>query len=655
MKRKHKKLLIRIIVAAAFTLMLIMLGPLGVTPPRPVMLALCIVPYLIAGYDVLRKAAKNLTGGRFLDECFLMTVATTGAFVLGYITDGSFFEAVAVMLFYQTGELFQGMAVDKSRKNIAALMDIRPDHANVIAENGNVECVDPDTVPEGSVILIKPGEKVPIDGRVISGESTLDTAALTGESVPRRVSEGDDVMSGCVNLSGELRLETTKRFAESTVSRILELVENAGNRKSRSEQFISKFARIYTPLVCALAVLLAVLPPLISLLIKADPAWLTWLYRALAFLVASCPCALVVSIPLSFFAGIGGASRDGVLIKGSNYLEALSKADTVVFDKTGTLTEGSFRVTDVIPAGDAEPAENADTIIELAAHAEIDSNHPVGLSLVAAYGREPDRSRVSGIRNIPGKGVTAYVDGKRIAAGNIALMHDLQIDAASCGAEEDTGATCVYVAEDNVCLGLILISDRVKPSARGAVRLLKDYCGVRQTVLLTGDMRKISENVGKYLEFDRTYSELLPEDKVSHVEELLSTVPAGRKLVFTGDGINDAPVLVRSDVGVAMGGIGSDAAIEAADVVLMDDDPVKLAHAIRLSKKCMRIVYENTVFAIGIKILSLLLVALGIGGMWLAIFADVGVMVLAVLNAIRAIRPPKMPLNRSNPIYPLHL
>ena len=435
-------------------------------------------------------------------------------------------------------------------------------------------------------------------------------------------------MSGCVNLSGELRLETTKRFAESTVSRILELVENAGNRKSRSEQFISKFARIYTPLVCALAVLLAVLPPLISLLIKADPAWLTWLYRALAFLVASCPCALVVSIPLSFFAGIGGASRDGVLIKGSNYLEALSKADTVVFDKTGTLTEGSFRVTDVIPAGDAEPAENADTIIELAAHAEIDSNHPVGLSLVAAYGREPDRSRVSGIRNIPGKGVTAYVD---------------------------TGATCVYVAEDNVCLGLILISDRVKPSARGAVRLLKDYCGVRQTVLLTGDMRKISENVGKYLEFDRTYSELLPEDKVSHVEELLSTVPAGRKLVFTGDGINDAPVLVRSDVGVAMGGIGSDAAIEAADVVLMDDDPVKLAHAIRLSKKCMRIVYENTVFAIGIKILSLLLVALGIGGMWLAIFADVGVMVLAVLNAIRAIRPPKMPLNRSNPIYPLHL
>lgn len=642
MKKKHKKLLIRIIIAAVLTAALIPLKLLSL--PKYVTLALAIVPYLIIGYDVLRKAAKGIIRGQVLDECFLMSIATIGAFVLGYISDGDFFEAPAVMLFYQIGELFQGLAVDKSRKNIAALMDIRPDHANLIVDAENFEgapevsVVSPDEVAPGSLILIKPGEKVPIDGTVEKGESALDTAALTGESVPRTVRAGDEVLSGTVNLSAELVLRTTKEFGESTVSRIMELVENASDRKSKSENFISSFARIYTPAVCIAAVLLAVLPPLISrFILNSSPAWTTWLYRALAFLVASCPCALVVSIPLGFFASLGGAGREGILIKGASFIEALSRTQTVVFDKTGTLTEGSFDVVSVEPVSISSSA-----LLELAALAETDSPHPIALSLIRAYGKTPDRSRVGNIRSISGKGVIADVDGRTVAVGNAALLDLLGValpsapSAASgqysAAAVSAASATCSYVCVDNTYAGRILISDRIKSGSKGAIDALRS-CGITRTVMLTGDRKEVAEDVASALGIDKVYSELLPGDKVDKLESLL---PEG-KLAFVGDGINDAPVLVRADIGVAMGGIGSDAAIEAADVVLMDDDPMKIATAIRISKKCMRIIYENICFSIGVKLLSLVLVALGVGGMWLAIFADVGVMVLAVLNAVRAL------------------
>lgn len=642
MKKKHKKLLIRIIIAAVLTAALIPLKLLSL--PKYVTLALAIVPYLIIGYDVLRKAAKGIIRGQVLDECFLMSIATIGAFVLGYISDGDFFEAPAVMLFYQIGELFQGLAVDKSRKNIAALMDIRPDHANLIVDAENFEgapevsVVSPEEVAPGSLILIKPGEKVPIDGTVEKGESALDTAALTGESVPRTVRAGDEVLSGTVNLSAELVLRTTKEFGESTVSRIMELVENTSDRKSKSENFISSFARIYTPAVCISAVLLAVLPPLISrFILNSSPAWTTWLYRALAFLVASCPCALVVSIPLGFFASLGGAGREGILIKGASFIEALSRTQTVVFDKTGTLTEGSFEVVSVEPVSISSSA-----LLELAALAETDSPHPIALSLIRAYGKTPDRSRVGNIRSISGKGVIADVDGRTVAVGNAALLDLLGValpsapSAASgqysAAAVSAASATCSYVCVDNIYAGRILISDRIKTGSKGAIEALHS-CGITRTVMLTGDRKEVAEDVASALGIDKVYSELLPGDKVDKLEALL---PEG-KLAFVGDGINDAPVLVRADIGVAMGGIGSDAAIEAADVVLMDDDPMKIATAIRISKKCMRIIYENICFSIGVKLLSLVLVALGVGGMWLAIFADVGVMVLAVLNAVRAL------------------
>ena len=652
MKKKHKKLLIRIRIAAVLTAALIPLKLLGL--PKYVTLVLAIVPYLIIGYDVLRKAVKGIIRGQVLDECFLMSIATIGAFVLGYISDGDFFEAPAVMLFYQIGELFQGLAVDKSRKNIAALMDIRPDHANLIVDEVNsegapeVSVVSPDDVAPGSLILIKPGEKVPIDGTVEKGESALDTAALTGESVPRTVRTGDEVLSGTVNLSAELVLRTTKEFGESTVSRIMELVENASDRKSRSENFISSFARIYTPAVCIAALLLAVVPPLFSqFILNTSPAWTTWLYRALAFLVASCPCALVVSIPLGFFASLGGAGREGILIKGASFIEALSRTQTMVFDKTGTLTAGSFEVVSIEPVSMSSAA-----LLELAALAETDSPHPIALSLIRAYGKTPERSRVDNIRSVSGKGVIADVDGRTVAVGNAALLEFLGVGipvasnspsaspAASAGASESgcgesfaaASATCSYVCVDGKYEGRILISDQLKPGSKEAVEAIR-ACGVNRTVMLTGDRKEVAEDVAGALGIDAVYSELLPGDKVEKLEELL---PAG-KLAFVGDGINDAPVLVRADIGIAMGGIGSDAAIEAADVVLMDDDPRKIATAIRISKKCMRIIYENICFSIGVKLLSLVLVALGVGGMWLAIFADVGVMVLAVLNAVRAL------------------
>lgn len=641
MKKKHKKLLIRIIIAAVLTAALIPLKLLSL--PKYVTLALAIVPYLIIGYDVLRKAAKGIIRGQVLDECFLMSIATIGAFVLGCISDGDFFEAPAVMLFYQIGELFQGLAVDKSRKNIAALMDIRPDHANLIVDAVNsegapeVSVVSPEEVAPGSLILIKPGEKVPIDGTVEKGESALDTAALTGESVPRTVRAGDEVLSGTVNLSAELVLRTTKEFGESTVSRIMELVENASDRKSKSENFISSFARIYTPAVCIAAVLLAVLPPLISrFILNSSPAWTTWLYRALAFLVASCPCALVVSIPLGFFASLGGAGREGILIKGASFIEALSRTQTVVFDKTGTLTEGSFEVVSVEPVSISYSA-----LLELAALAETDSPHPIALSLIRAYGKTPDRSRVDNIRSISGKGVIADVDGRTVAVGNAALLDFLGValpsstPAASgqysAAAVSAASATCSYVCVDNTYAGRILISDRIKSGSKGAIDALHS-CGITRTVMLTGDRKEVAEDVASALGIDKVYSELLPGDKVDKLEALL---PEG-KLAFVGDGINDAPVLVRADIGVAMGGIGSDAAIEAADVVLMDDDPMKIAKAMRISRRSMRIVRQNVAGSIVVKAACLALGAVGMASMWLAVFADVGVMILAVANAGRA-------------------
>ena len=623
MSRKQKKMLIRILAAAVLLIALHVIPAAGAAR-----FVLYLIPYLVIGYDILIKAAKGIKNRQVFDECFLMAVATVGAFALAlYDRSGDYTEAVAVMLFYQIGELFQSYAVGKSRRNISDLMDIRPDYANV-ERDGKLEQVDPDEVEIGSVILVQPGEKVPIDGVVLEGSSSLNTSALTGESLPRDVGEGDEIISGCINLSGVLKIQTTKEFGESTVSKILDLVENASSRKSRSENFISKFARIYTPAVCYAALALAVLPPLARLLaFGMSPDWGTWIYRALTFLVISCPCALVISIPLSFFAGIGGASNAGVLVKGSNYLETLSQARIVVFDKTGTLTQGVFEVNGIHHS----ELEN-EKLLEYAALAESASSHPISRSLQRAYGKEIDRSRVTDIQEISGNGVTAKVDGREVAAGNDKLMELLGISYISC----HSIGTIIHMAIDGKYAGHIVISDIEKPHSKEAVKALK-ASGVRRTVMLTGDSRKVAEKVASDLGIDEVYSELLPAGKVEKVEELLKNKKEMEKLAFVGDGINDAPVLRRADIGIAMGAMGSDAAIEAADVVLMDDDPLKIAKAIRISRKCLRIVYQNIVFAIGVKLVCLALGALGIANMWLAIFADVGVMIIAVLNAIRAL------------------
>ena len=623
MNKKQKKMLIRILAAAA------MMAVLAFIPAEGVLrFALYMVPYLTVGYDILWKALKGIKNRQVFDENFLMAVATVGAVLLAiYEGSGDYTEAIAVMLFYQVGEWFQSYAVGKSRRNISELMDIRPDYANIEAD-GKLQKVDPDEVEPGSVIVVQPGEKVPIDGVVIEGTSTLNTSALTGESLPREAKVGDEVVSGCINMSGLLKIRTTKEFGESTVSKILDLVENAASRKSRSEDFISKFARVYTPAVCLSALALAILPPVVRMLFMGLPAdWGSWIYRALTFLVISCPCALVISIPLSFFAGIGGASKAGVLVKGSNYLETLSKTRIVVFDKTGTLTQGNFEVSGIHHS----EIEN-EKILEYAALAESASSHPISKSLQRAYGKEIDRTRVSDIREIPGGGVIAKVDGQEVAAGNDKLMNQLGVSFIPC----HSVGTIIHMAVDGRYMGHIVISDVVKPNAKPAVQALKS-AGIRQTVMLTGDAKKVAENVAASLGIDRVYSELLPGDKVEKVEELLRNKPERDKLAFVGDGINDAPVLSRADIGIAMGAMGSDAAIEAADVVLMDDDPMQIAKAIKISRKCLRIVYQNIVFAIGVKLVCLVLGALGFANMWLAIFADVGVMILAVLNAIRAL------------------
>lgn len=617
MNKKQKKMLIRIIVAAVLVAALSMLPLEGYLRA-----ALFMIPYLVIGYDILQKAWKGIRNRQVFDENFLMAVATVGALCLG-----DFKEGTAVMLFYQIGELFQSYAVGKSRRNISELMDIRPDYANV-ERDGNLEQVDPDEVEVGSVIVVQPGEKVPIDGTVIEGNSTLNTSALTGESLPREVKEGDEIISGCINMSGVLKIRTTKEFGESTVSKILDLVENSSSRKSRSENFISKFARYYTPIVCYSALALALLPPIIRMLFMGmTPQWGEWIYRALTFLVISCPCALVISIPLSFFAGIGGASKAGVLVKGSNYLETLAQTKYVVFDKTGTLTKGVFEV-----CGVHHNTLEDHKILEYSAMAECASSHPISKSLQKAYGKEIDRSRVTDIREISGNGVTAIVDGVSVAVGNGKLMDSLGIKYVECSQV----GTIVHVALDGQYAGHILIADVLKPTSAEAVRQLKKS-GIRETVMLTGDMERVARQAASEIGVDKVYSELLPADKVAKVEEMIDRKGAKEKLVFVGDGINDAPVLSRADIGIAMGALGSDAAIEAADVVLMDDDPLKVAKAVRIARKCMRIVYENIYFAIGIKILCLILGAVGIANMWLAIFADVGVMVIAVLNAIRAL------------------
>lgn len=621
MNKKQKKTLVRIVIAAALTAILLLL-PLDPEKFGLLRLGLFLIPYLIVGYDILKKAGKGILNRQVFDENFLMAVATVGAIALGEYTEG-----VAVMLFYQIGELFQSIAVGKSRKNISAMMDIRPDYAN-IEENGALKRVDPDEVEIGTVIVVQPGEKVPIDGIVEEGSSTLNTAALTGESLPREIAAGGEVISGCVNLSGVLKIRTTKEFGESTVSKILDLVENASSKKSRSEQFISRFARVYTPLVCAGALALAVLVPLVrTLFLGLAPMWGDWVYRALTFLVISCPCALVISIPLSFFAGIGGAGKAGVLIKGSNYLETLSKTKTVVFDKTGTLTRGVFEVSGIHHSPLSE-----ERMLEIAATIESFSSHPISRSLQKAFGKEIDRSRVTEMNEIGGEGVTAKVDGVFTAAGNAKLMKRLGIEYHECSHV----GTVVHIAYDGKYAGHILISDLVKPTAKKAVETLKKS-GVSRLVMLTGDARKTAERVANELGITEVYAELLPGDKVERVEALLTEKRGKERLAFVGDGINDAPVLSRADIGIAMGALGSDAAIEAADVVLMDDDPLKIAKAIRISSKCLRIVYENIFFAIGVKLICLILGALGIANMWLAIFADVGVMVLAILNAIRAL------------------
>ena len=623
MNKKQKKMLLRI-TAAAVMLIALHFAPVRGWPR----FALYLIPYLTIGYDILRKALRGIWNRQVFDECFLMAVATVGAIALAvYEGSGDYTEAVAVMLFYQVGEWFQSYAVGKSRRNISELMDIRPDYAN-IETDGRLEQVDPDEVEVGTVIVVQPGEKVPIDGVVAEGSSTLNTAALTGESLPRDVAAGDEIISGCINMTGVLKIRTTREFGASTVSKILDLVENATSRKSRSEDFISRFARIYTPAVCGAALALALLPPLVRMLaLGLAPGWGDWIYRALTFLVISCPCALVISIPLSFFAGIGGASRAGVLVKGSNYLETLSQTKIVVFDKTGTLTQGVFEVCGVHHS----EMEN-EALLEYAALAESASSHPISRSLQRAYGREIDRSRVSDIQELSGNGVIAVVDGRQVAAGNDRLMDRLGIPYISC----HSVGTIIHMAIDGKYAGHIVISDVVKPHAKEAIQALK-AAGVRKTVMLTGDRQNVAEHVAGQLGVDQVYSQLLPAGKVEKVETLLAEKADRDKLAFVGDGINDAPVLGRADVGIAMGAMGSDAAIEAADVVLMDDDPLKIAKAIRISRKCLGIVYENIVFAIGVKLICLALGALGAANMWLAIFADVGVMILAVLNAIRAL------------------
>ena len=627
MTKKQKKMLCRIIVTAVLVLA-IRLFSIGGLPGTLLYLA----AYLIIGYDILRKAGKGILRGQVFDENFLMAVATVGAIGLAfYEKSGDFMEAVAVMLFYQIGELFQSYAVGKSRRNITALMDIRPDYAN-IEQDGQLTQVDPDDVPVGATIVVQPGEKVPLDGVVLEGTSTLNTAALTGESLPRDVTGGDEIVSGCINMTGVLKIRTTRAFGESTVSKILELVENSSSHKSKSENFISKFARVYTPAVCGAALALAVLPPVVRLLTGLDGDWGTWLYRALSFLVVSCPCALVISIPLSFFAGLGGASHEGILIKGSNYLETLSKTKTVVFDKTGTLTQGVFDVTGV--HHNLLPREK---VLEYAALAECASSHPISKSLQRAHGGPIDRQRVTDIQEFSGNGVVARVDGVTVAVGNDKLMDKLGIAWHDC----HSVGTIIHLALDGQYAGHIVISDVEKPHARDAIAALKRI-GVEKTVMLTGDRAKVADHVAQSLGVDEVHSELLPADKVARVEELLKAEPEGAKLAFVGDGINDAPVLSRADIGIAMGAMGSDAAIEAADVVLMDDDPLKIAKAIRISRKCIRIVYENIAFALIVKALCLLLVAVGAANMWAAIFGDVGVMVIAVLNAIRALRVSKL-------------
>lgn len=622
MNKKQKKMLVRIIIAAALMIILHFVPVKGV-----IRFLLYLIPYFVIGYDILRKAFKGIMNHQVFDENFLMAVATVGAIIVALSENGDYTEAIAVMLFYQIGELFQSYAVGKSRRNISELMDIRPDYANVEVD-GKLEQADPDEVEIGSVIVVKPGEKVPIDGIIIDGSSTLNTSALTGESVPRDAKCGDEIISGCINLSGVLKIRTTKEFGESTVSKILDLVENSSSKKSKSENFISKFAKYYTPAVCYSALALAILPPVVRMLfMSASPEWATWIYRALTFLVISCPCALVISIPLSFFAGIGGASREGVLVKGSNYLETLSQTKYVVFDKTGTMTEGVFEVTGVY-----ENTMDKEKVIEYAALAESFSSHPISKSLKKAYGREIDQTRVSDVEEISGHGIIAKVDGIDVAAGNYKLMKKLRLSYA----DSDKVGTIVHVAVNGKYEGYILISDRIKATAKEAIHALKK-AGIERTIMLTGDSKTVADSVAKELGIDEVYSELLPSDKVAKVEELLAKKSRKSKLAFVGDGINDAPVLSRADIGIAMGAMGSDAAIEAADIVLMDDDPVKISKAIKISRKCLRIVYENTYFAIGIKLICLLLGAVGIANMWLAIFADVGVMVIAVLNAIRAL------------------
>ena len=623
MTKKQKKMLIRIILSAILFIVLQFIPVTGL-----IRFALYMIPYYIVGHDILKKAWKGIINRRVFDESFLMAVATIGAIAIAiYTKSGDYNEAIAVMLFYQIGEWFQSYAVGKSRKNISELMDIRPDYAN-IEKDGKLEKVDPDEVSIGSIIIVQPGEKVPIDGIVIEGSSSLNTSALTGESLPREIFENDEIMSGCINMSGVLKIKTTKEFGESTVSKILDLVENASSRKSRSEDFISRFARVYTPAVCYSALALAIFPPLVRIFVLGvDAMWGEWIYRALTFLVISCPCALVISIPLSFFAGIGGASKEGVLVKGSNYLEALSQAKYIVFDKTGTLTHGVFEVNAI-----HHNEMSDEQLLEYAALAEIASSHPISKSLQKAYGKELDRSRVSQIQEVSGKGIIAIVDGKQVVAGNEKLLLQLGIESKSC----HKVGTIIHMAIDGKYEGHIVISDMIKEHAKESIAKLK-HAGVKKTVMLTGDAKNVALSVAKELGIDEVYSELLPGDKVTKVEELLENKAPKEKLAFVGDGINDAPVLSRADIGIAMGAMGSDAAIEAADVVLMDDDPLKISKAIQISRKCLRIVYQNIYFAIGVKLLCLFLGAVGIANMWLAIFADVGVMIIAILNAIRAL------------------
>ena len=632
MNKKQKKVLARIIVAAALLVILHFIEAPGI-----VTILLYLIPYIVIGYDILKKAYKGIRNGQAFDENFLMAIATVGAFGLGIYNEfkgvgGDYAEAVAVMLFYQIGELFQSVAVGKSRRNISELMDIRPDYANIEVD-GTVTKVDPDEVEIGSVIIVKPGEKVPIDGIVVEGTSSLNTAALTGESAPRDCKTGDEIISGCINMSGLLKIKTTKEFGESTVSKILDLVENSSSKKSRSENFISKFAKYYTPIVCYSALALAIIPPVILLILGKNTMYATWLYRALTFLVISCPCALVISIPLSFFAGIGGASSCGVMVKGSNYLEAMASVKTIVFDKTGTLTKGVFEVVNVSCSNDF----NKEDVIKYAAYAENYSSHPIAKSLKTAYGKDVDEKDIGEIEEISGHGIKAAVLGKTVLAGNKRLMEANSIAYTECN---EIG-TVVYVAIDGVYAGYVLIADTLKDNTKAAIKQLKK-AGVNKLVMLTGDSKKVADKVAADIGITDVYSQLLPADKVSKVEELLAAKNPKDKLAFVGDGINDAPVLTRSDIGIAMGALGSDAAIEAADIVLMDDDPLKIVKAIRIAKKCLRIVYENIYFAIGIKVICLMLGALGIANMWAAIFADVGVMVLAVLNAIRVLLVKKL-------------